>query len=159
MGGELFRTMTTTKLIALKILTLGTTILYGWSFLWMAVLYVYGVIYVSVRNLGLSNSIYFVIFVNIFSLTIIGLIFFKLIGRTFFKLLIQDVGLIIICVPLFGVIITSFENAFDPNHIHLSYLVIFLFTVLIINMNDWLKTKKANRSSGFAIRKSDKKDL
>lgn len=143
--------MTTKETITLKLLGLGTTILYGWSFWWVSLMYLYGGLYIPLRELGLRKSIYFEIFVAIFSLTIIGLILFKIKGQSFFRLLLQDIGLIIISVPFFGLITGYFESGFDePESILFVYAVILIPTILTININDWLKTKKPAANTGFA---------
>jgi hypothetical protein len=131
------------EIITLKLLGLGTTILYGWSALWISLMYLYGGLYYPIRELGLEESIYFEVFVFVFSLATIGLIIFKIKGRTFFKLLIQDIGLVIISVPFFGLITGYFDNGFDsPDSLPFVYTAIFTLTILTININDWVKTKK-----------------
>jgi hypothetical protein len=142
--------MTTKEKIILKLLGLGTTILYGWSALWISLLYLYGGLYTPFRELGLRKSIYFESFVVILSLTIMGLIIFKLRGKTFFKLLIQDIGLVIVSVPFFGLITGYFGIGFDePDTIPFVYATIFILTILTININDWVKTKKPAANKMF----------
>ena len=133
--------MTTKELIILKSLGLGTTILYGWSFLWLSMLYLYGGLYHPINESGLKKYIPFEAAVIVFSLIIVGLIFFKIKGRTFLKLLLQDITLVIILVPLFATMLGFFENDADPNNMRFIYLIIFILTILTININDRIKTK------------------
>ncbi len=79
-----------------------------------------------------------------------GLIIFKLRGKTFFKLLIQDIGLVIVSVPFFGLITGYFGIGFDePDTIPFVYATIFILTILTININDWVKTKKPAANKMF----------
>ena len=133
--------MKTIEIIILKITGLGTTILYGWSFLWITLLYLYGWLYYPLRELGLKKSLYFEIFVVVLSLCIFGLIFLKFKGRTFWKLLLQDIVLIVTSVPFLGLIFGIFDNGFDePESLWYVYTSMFLLTILTININHWIKT-------------------
>jgi hypothetical protein len=134
--------MRTAENIILKVLGIAATILYGYSFLWISLMYLYGRLYFPLRELGLRNSIYFEIFVGCISLIIISLVFFKLRGRTFLGLLLQDLILIIILLPFFALVLGEFGNSFDdPSNFPTVYIAMFLMTILTINLNDWIKTK------------------
>ena len=134
--------MTIRENIILKLLGIAATILYGYSFLWTSLMYIYGGLYVPLRELGLENSIYFAIFVGCISLIIVGIVFFKLKGRTFLSLLLQDIILIIILIPFFALLLAEFGNSFDdPSNFPTVYIGMFLMTILTINLNHWIKTK------------------
>jgi len=133
--------MKTKELITLKILGLGTTILYGWSFLWVSILYLYGGLYSPINESGLKKYMPFELIVIAFSLIIVGLIFYKMKGQTFWRILLQDIILITILVPLFAIILGFFENDFDPENRKLFYVGIFILTIMSINLNDWVKIR------------------
>ncbi len=131
------------EMISLKILGLGTTILYGWSFLWISMMYLYGGMYYPINESSLKKYIPFEFAVVTFSTIIIGLVIFYFRKNSFWSLLFQDISLIIISVPLFATILQYFENGFDdPESLKYIYSSIFLLTILIINLNDWVKIKK-----------------
>ncbi len=136
--------MTTKQVLILKLFGLVATIVYGYSFLWISLMYLYGGLFAPLRELGLKKSVYFEIFVVVLSLALMALIIFKMKGHTLLKLLIQDFGLIIIAFPFFALVAGYFDNDFDqPTKPLLFHLTIFILTLLTININDWLKTRSA----------------
>lgn len=136
--------MTTRHKIALKILGVVATMLYGWSFLWYSVMYLYGMIFTPLRHVGLKQPIYFEIFVATLSITIMGVILFKISGHTFLNLLIQNIALVIISFPFFGLITGGFGPFDEPSLFE--YTVVLVLTILTINSNDWIKDRRYNRS-------------
>lgn len=138
--------MKTSEIVILKLIGIGATILYGLSFLWVTLLYLYGGIFSPLSELGLKKSIYFESFVVFISFIGFGLIFLRFKGSTFWKLLFQDIILIVISVPFLAVAFDIFDNEFGENGISdIVYACMFLLTIIAINVNDWLKTRKASR--------------
>jgi hypothetical protein len=142
-----FQLMTNKQLIVLKVLGLGTSILYAWSLLWVSVLYLYGGMYYPINRSALKAYIPFEAAVIMFSLLVIGLIFLKSKGRTFWRILLQDVALIIILMPFFWTISAFFENDFDPENLRLVNVLVFVLTILTININDWVKSRKKSAAN------------
>ena len=134
--------MKTSNYLALKVAGVTAAVLYLWSLLWVSMVYLYGGLYVPLREVGLRDSIYFEIFVALLSLSIYFLIFFKLKGNSFWKLLLQDLVLIVISVPFFALLLGVFGKLVQSN---LIYTVLLLLTILTININDWVKTKHTSR--------------
>ncbi|WP_207429925.1 hypothetical protein [Sabulibacter ruber] len=118
--------MKTKELIFIKMLGLAMTILYGWSFLWISIMYLYGGLYYPIKESGIRKYIPFEITVVAFSTIIIGLIIFYVKRKSFWSVLLQNIGLIIISVPLFATIVGYFENGFDePESLKFVYTSIF----------------------------------
>lgn len=77
-----------------------------------------------------------------------GLIILKAKGRTLLQLLIQDIGLIIVSFPLFGLVTGYFGDGFDdPDNIQLVNIAIFVLTIVTISINDWVKTRKPSANT------------
>jgi len=133
--------MSTRKSIALKVTGIAVTVAYGYSFLWLSLMYLYGALYVPLRELGLRSSTYFNIFVVLLSIAFIAMVILKFKGKTFVKLLVQDILLILVSVPFFALITGYVENGYESQNMIITYTVIFALTIATINVNDWLKTR------------------
>ncbi|PJE45423.1 MAG: hypothetical protein CUR32_00035 [Flavobacterium sp.] len=138
--------MSIKETIILKILGFISAALYCWSFLWISLIYLFGGLYYPFNELGLKAEFYFEVFVAFFSISIIWFIMFKSKGKTFIKIFIQDLGLILISVPFFATITGFLRN--EPVKPEIMYAAIFILTICVINVNDWLKLKKPATNSG-----------
>ena len=137
--------MSIKEIIILKILGVISAVLYCWSFLWISLIYLFGGLYYPFNEVGLKPEFYFEVFVAFISMSIIWLLMFKSKGKTFLKIFIQDLCLILISVPFFATITGVLRN--EPIKPEIMYVVIFILTICVININDWLKLKKPATNS------------
>ena len=121
---------------------LGVLLIYSFSFIWISLLYLFGYFYQPINESDLQRYFPFEYFVMIISaLIIIGLILVK--SRSFIKVLIQNVVILIFAVPFFSTLLDLVNFGIDDaENIYLPFTLIILGSLMIINLNDWLKVKK-----------------
>lgn len=134
------------EIIILKILGIGATILYGWSLLWISVMYLYGAMYYPINESVLKRYIPFEFIVIALSVLIMGFVIVKLKGRTFLKVLGQDILIIIFSLPFFATLLSILKIGLDDTKYEKTvYAVIVVLTLLTVNINDIIKQRSASR--------------
>lgn len=134
------------EIIILKILGIGATILYGWSLLWISVMYLYGAMYYPINESVLKRYIPFEFIVIALSVIIMGSVIVKLKGRTFLKVLGQDILIIIFSLPFFATLLSVLKIGLDDTkYVKTVYAVIVVLTLLTVNINDIIKQRGASR--------------
>ena len=132
--------MTKMNLIILKILGIGLTVLFGYSLLWISMMYLYGWLYQPINDTKLEKIIPFELVVILISMVVILLIFFKLKKNGLKNLILQDVGLIIFSFPFYGTVLELFGIGLDDNVEKFNpFVAIIILTILTLNLNDWKK--------------------
>ena len=130
------------KLILLKLIGLGVLLIYSFSFIWISLLYLLGHLYYPINESDLKKYFPFEYFVMIISVVIIiGLILVK--SRNFIAVLLQNVVILIFAVPFFSSFLNLINFGIDSvENIYIPFTLIVLGSLIIINLNDWLKVKK-----------------
>jgi hypothetical protein len=105
----------------------------------------YGWLCHPIMDSQLKELFSFEFIVILLSLILMLLIFFQASGNSFLNLLLQDTGLIILSIPFYLVLADLLKLGPDQSKYPiLSFLVIIIFTIATINLNDWKKLKEAS---------------
>jgi len=129
--------------IILKLACAAFIIFYYYSLLWMLLMYLLGFLYIPINNSFLKQYLPFE-YLSLLIL-VIGLIWliFKSNGTKFIHVLLQDIGIIILSIPLLFIVFSIFKMSIDDG-INTYFIVIrdLLLTILFVNYNDYKKLKK-----------------
>lgn len=138
--------MTTKDKIMLKVVGIGAALLFGYSLLWISLLYMYGLFYQPINETYVEKIIPFDWFVILISILIIYLIM-KRGKKTLSNIIIQDIGIAIISLPLFATILSLFNLGLDDNVEVINPLwIMIVLTIFTININDWIKQRNTPNS-------------
>jgi len=106
-------------------------------------MYLLGFLYIPINNSFLKQYLPFE-YLSLLIL-VIGLIWliFKSNGTKFIHVLLQDIGIIILSIPLLFIVFSIFKMSIDDG-INTYFIVIrdLLLTILFVNYNDYKKLKK-----------------
>ena len=134
--------MTLKQIILLKLSSILLLALYLVSFLWVSIMYLYGIIYSPIINSSLHQPFLFELLVSIFSIFSLFVILQKVKGVHFFHFLIQNTGITIISIPFYFMLFSLFGyNIDNMNNPVFGFITIILLTVLTISFNDYKKIK------------------
>lgn len=138
--------MTIKEKIILKGVGIGATLLFGYSLLWISLMYLYGLFYQPINDTFLEKIIPFDWFVILISVLIIYLIM-KRGKKILINIVIQDIGIAIVALPLFAMILSLFKLGIDDNVESFNPIwVMMILTILTININDWIKQRNTRNT-------------